>query len=1067
MKNSKQKITPRLRQFRHYILVGLGVFVLALPAALFFMSSGKAAGDITFVQNISGATAGSGVTTDSDNNLYVADGSTVQKFNSSGSLVTSWAASGEQVAAFSNTFVYVADGNQIEKFDTSGSSVTSWGSAGSGDGEFGGQVRGLAVDSLGNVYVGDSANYRVQKFDSSGTFITKWGSNGTGDGQFSNSYIDIAIDSSDVVYTLDSNQNKLQKFDSDGNFISGHILSSALSSANILNTYSIDINSLDQIYIGGGFNIARLNTDYDGVVADAGIAWFGGPQIYQGSIVADSTGKVYISELSSGGVVRQYEDTSILSIDTDTLADATVDTAYSQALTTSNNDGDITFSISAGTLPAGTAIDSGTGTISGTPTAAGVYTFTVQAVDNVVTATKEFDLSVAPDAQISITTASLPDGEVGTTYSQTVATTDGVDPITFSVSVGSLPGGLSLDISTGEISGTPTTAGDFTFTIQAADAFNSDTQEYTVSVPNPSTITITKTSLADGTVGSAYSQTVTVAGSSGAVTYSKTSGSLPPGISLNTTSGKISGTPSTNGTYAFTIRAADSFSNDSQSYNVNIQNPISDDSSTTGSTDSSDDTPTEFIAPETEALNDATKEAIEKKNREDITVAETQELSKQNATLASIVAALARRLNITPKQALQASPWAVLVGFGAIASVAIYQLTQEAKRAAAAHKRLAFHKRLTDEKTKFISLASHYLRTPITVMKGGVELAESSAASAANSVKVGIDSLQLQIDEILVGVSSLKASPQNDTRAQADQKTMSVFRPGFIGPTITVAVLLVSANYLITYLGQIDPNVASLLAQASAFAFICGVLFVALNKRTHKQKEIRRLDGLLNMQYELDNNRNSFISSITSKVRPAISAIKQAISPSIGDQPKRLVEAGVNELEGTLTTFDTVSGLQARPAATKLTKTKLTDIVAQAEQDVPGLAGRVQAVGLGNQTVNQPGTVLRTVLAALMANAIQHSGTNSTVTVRFEKKRNRNEIVVSDNGRGIAKDKMNELFTPLSFVEDVDDKTHQGKGMSLFVSRLIMRYVGGDLVAESEVGKGTSMRILLPNVEKA
>lgn len=101
-------------------------------------------------------------------------------------------------------------------------------------------------------------------------------------------------------------------------------------------------------------------------------------------------------------------------------------------------------------------------------------------------------LKIAP----TITTESLPDGEVGTAYSQTLTAT-GDTPITWGVS-GTLPAGLSLDAATGIISGTPATADTYTFTVTATNDSGSDSKEYTLTIkPVPVTgVTLDKTELA-------------------------------------------------------------------------------------------------------------------------------------------------------------------------------------------------------------------------------------------------------------------------------------------------------------------------------------------------------------------------------------------------------------------------------------------------------------------------------------------------------------------------------------------------------------------------------------------
>ena len=97
----------------------------------------------------------------------------------------------------------------------------------------------------------------------------------------------------------------------------------------------------------------------------------------------------------------------------------------------------------------------------------------------------------------TITTESLPNGTVGTVYSQTLAAT-GSDTITWSLADGSfLPAGLSLDENTGKIYGTPTTAEESTFTVTATNAYGSSSREFTLTISAPTTIPVTGVSLSE------------------------------------------------------------------------------------------------------------------------------------------------------------------------------------------------------------------------------------------------------------------------------------------------------------------------------------------------------------------------------------------------------------------------------------------------------------------------------------------------------------------------------------------------------------------------------------------
>jgi hypothetical protein len=172
--------------------------------------------------------------------------------------------------------------------------------------------------------------------------------------------------------------------------------------------------------------------------------------------------------------------------------------------------------------------------------------------------TQSATLTVNPaTAPPTVTTTSLPNGTQNTAYSATLAATGGTKPYSWSITAGALPAGLTLASSTGVISGKPTGTGTSNFTVQVTDA-NSLTaaQPLSLTVVGPPP-TVTTTSLPNGTQLSSYKSTLAATGGTKPYSWSITSGILPSGLALASSTGVISGTPTVAGTSNFTVQVSD------------------------------------------------------------------------------------------------------------------------------------------------------------------------------------------------------------------------------------------------------------------------------------------------------------------------------------------------------------------------------------------------------------------------------------------------------------------------------------------------------------------------------
>lgn len=267
-----------------------------------------------------------------------------------------------------------------------------------------------------------------------------------------------------------------------------------------------------------------------------------------------TAGTTAITAQASQNFTLTVETATVLNITTESLTGGMVGQSYNQYVEAQSS---ASWEISEGELPTGLYLTTvnGRARISGTPTEAGTYTFVLRAVNGTMSGTRTFTIVIdggsgsgttsgdtvsSSDTEVSLTAVTLDSGKEGTYYECTLSND------ATSISSGNLPDGLSL--SNNVISGTPTKAGKYTFVI--------GTYSYTI-VINTALVILTGQYLPSAFVGEWYSYTIsTDADQPLAVRWTKLSGDLPAGLTLNTLTGNISGFAEKIEVSTFTLQAA-------------------------------------------------------------------------------------------------------------------------------------------------------------------------------------------------------------------------------------------------------------------------------------------------------------------------------------------------------------------------------------------------------------------------------------------------------------------------------------------------------------------------------
>jgi probable HAF family extracellular repeat protein len=285
------------------------------------------------------------------------------------------------------------------------------------------------------------------------------------------------------------------------------------------------------------------------------------PCIFARGTNADGSAAIYVytSHASHWNFGKPVASAPPVAISTASVPNGRVGVAYSKALAATGGAPPLRWSVSAGALPAGLALNASTGVISGTPTAAGSSVhFTVKASDSTIPVAKfvmkAFTVTIAATADPS-------SAKVGVPYWTNVAAFKGVAPYHWSIASGTLPGGLALNATTGAISGTPRAEGKFNVTVQVVDSKakkpDKATTKLSIAVA-PIAISVNPATLTSAKKGVTYTATLSATGGAPSYKFNVTSGKLPGGLTLGS-GGVLSGKATAKGTSHFTVTVTDKF----------------------------------------------------------------------------------------------------------------------------------------------------------------------------------------------------------------------------------------------------------------------------------------------------------------------------------------------------------------------------------------------------------------------------------------------------------------------------------------------------------------------------
>lgn len=416
-------------------------------------------------------------------------------------------------------------------------------------------------------------------------------------------------------------------------------------------------------------------------------------------------------------------------------------------------------------------------------------------------------------------------------------------------------------------------------------------------------------------------------------------------------------------------------------------------------------------------------------------------------------------------------PYLLLLVLLAIILLMYLQSRREAKETRLRLAALERTRQIAQEKDGFIELASHYLRTPLTLIKGGVDFL--GAIQPPVSVTL-LGSITLAVNDFGDAIERLLSNVSNDPRLQnipsepdIKESARGVWAsPMFWLPVGIVGVVLGVVHYLLVESGKLEFSLISLATQFSIYAALVAVLYTILRRQELYARDQKRADRLEQQQAAIDEARNQLIRDAAATLAQKLETIRTYLTQAPDGQGKKFMMDGYARIAEVLKRFRATATVIPPVTSMQFVQFSLSALVTQAEKQVAQTASEksVAIVGASNDVqlaTPQPSWIVQ-ILGSVLDNAVAYSQPGSTVEVGGKVENNLATLTVADHGVGIPPQKLTELFQPFSKAEGAMQFDHPGIGLSLYLDRLLITNLGGAITIESTPGSGTTVYITFP-----
>jgi signal transduction histidine kinase len=364
-----------------------------------------------------------------------------------------------------------------------------------------------------------------------------------------------------------------------------------------------------------------------------------------------------------------------------------------------------------------------------------------------------------------------------------------------------------------------------------------------------------------------------------------------------------------------------------------------------------------------------------------------------------------------------------------------------------------------EAKRSFLALASHYLRTPVSIMTGGLELMEHGTKRPVqpDALATTMSRIGQQVEQLITHIQL----PPDTVATTATRPVRAWRQAGLILPIVFIGVLACGCNILAAKSGAFTLAEWNLFIQITLFTVIALATYQLFRRRLLRQRDRQEIERITAIEQDLAVARDKFIANVATTLKADLRTLGGLLR-SVSPQAAKFINNGQRQLQTVLIKCQVIAALRGIQSTQPPTQLLSTVLFAKAQQLAGPHTASLQPPVDNTIAIREP-QLIAYVLGTLLDNALAYSTNAQAIRVTIQDTAAETAISVTDNGVGIAASKLSTLFQPFSKTDNAERVIHEGMGLSLYMDKIIMTYLGGTIDLQSTPGKGTIATLHVPH----